>query len=182
VEAGLSHSIKSVVRCQVGRIEGVTGMIAVDAGRKYEMLAGDCVRVGDRTVYRIRALRDFGDVRRGDLGGYIEGESALAHEGDAWVQDAAQVYGPKARVSGNARVKGEAWVLGRVDGDAQICDLAVVAEHAHVGGGTIVRSDEIVSGEARRPPEPARSAATRSAGPRRPGSWSKLRITDSCAP
>jgi hypothetical protein len=37
--------------------------------KKYEMLAGDCLSAGDRTVYRIRALRDFGDVRRGDLGG-----------------------------------------------------------------------------------------------------------------
>ena len=150
--------------------------------RKYELLAGDCIRVGDRTVYRIRALRDFGDVRRGDLGGYIESESALAHEGDAWVQDAAQVYGQNARVSGNARVKGEAWVLGQVDGDAQICDLAVIGESAHVGGRAIVCSDEIVSGEARRPPEPERSGATRGAAPLRPGSWAKLRLTDSCAP
>jgi hypothetical protein len=131
-------------------------------------------------VYRIQALRDFGDVRRGDLGGYIESESALAHEGLSWVQDAAQVYGPNARVGGNARVKGEAWVLGQVDGDAQICDLAVIGEGAHVGGRTIVCSDEIVSGEARRPP--ARSAATRGAAPLRPGSWPKLRLTDSCAP
>jgi hypothetical protein len=84
-------------------------------------------------------------------------------KGNAWVQDAAQVYGQNARVSGNARIKGEAWVLGRVDGDAQICDLAVIAEHAHVGGRTVVCSDEIVSGEARRPPEPARSAAMRCA-------------------
>ena len=150
--------------------------------RKYELLTGDCIRVGDRTVYRIRALRDFGDVRRGDLGGYIESESALAHEGDAWVQDVAQVYGQNARVSGNARIKGEAWVLGRVDGDAQICDLAVIAEHAHVGGRTIVCSDEIVGGEARRPPEPAHPAAARGAAPQRPGIWSKLRLTDSCAP
>jgi hypothetical protein len=147
--------------------------------RKYELLAGDCISVGDRTIYRIRALRDFGDVRRGDLGGYVESESALAHEGDAWVQDAAQVYGPNGRVSGNARIKGEAWILGRVDGDAQICDLAVIAEHAHVGGRTIVCSDEIVRGEARLPE--ARSAVTRSAAPRRPGSWSKLHLTDGCS-
>jgi hypothetical protein len=171
-EAALSHSLKSVLGCRVGGIEGVTGMIGGETvvkrgpARKYELLASDCIRVGDRTVYRIRALRDFGDVRRGDLGGYIESESALAHSGQAWVHDAAQVYGPNARVSGNARVRGEAWILGRVDGDAQICDLAVIAEHAHVGGRTIVCSDEIVSGESRRPLKPARSAAMRSAGPR----------------
>jgi hypothetical protein len=27
--------------------------------KKYELLEGDCLRAGARTVYRIRALRDF---------------------------------------------------------------------------------------------------------------------------
>ena len=125
--------------------------------KKYELLVGDCLRAGDRTVYRIRALRDFGDVRRGDLGGYIENESALAHDGEAWVQDVAQVYGPNGRVGGNARIKGEAWILGRVDGDAQICDLVVIAEHAHVGGHTVLYSDEIVRSA---PLEPSRAAVS----------------------
>jgi hypothetical protein len=125
--------------------------------KKYELLVGDCLRAGDRTVYRIRALRDFGDVKRGDLGGYIESESALAHDGDSWVQDVAQVYGPHGRVGGNARIKGEAWILGRVDGDAQICDLVVISEHAYVGGCTIVCGDEIVGGEARQALEPSQA-------------------------
>jgi hypothetical protein len=131
--------------------------------KKYELLTGDCLRAGDRTVYRIRALRDFGDVRRGDLGGYIENESSLAHEGEAWVHDVAQVYGPNASVGGNARVKGEAWVLGRVDGDAEVCDLVVIAEDAHVSGSTIMCSDEIVRGEVWEPVEPSRTAVSATA-------------------
>ncbi|MGA7926378.1 MAG: hypothetical protein WCA20_10295 [Candidatus Sulfotelmatobacter sp.] len=109
-------------------------------------------------MYRIRALRDFGDVKRGDLGGYIESEAHLSHHNHAWVHDVAQVYGPGAVVRDNARIKGEAWVLGRVDGDAQICDLAVVGEDAHVGGRTIVCGDEIVSGDVAQPLEPPRAA------------------------
>jgi hypothetical protein len=115
--------------------------------KKYELLSGDRLSAGDRTVYRIRALRDFGDIRRGELGGYIESEAHLCHSGDCWVHDVAQVYGPGAGVRDNARVRGEAWILGRVDGDAQICDLVVIAEDAHVGGSTIVCSDEVVRGE-----------------------------------
>ena len=115
--------------------------------KKYELLEGECLRAGDRTVYRIRALRDFDDVRRGDIGGYIESEESLDHQGNAWVADVAQVYGPHGCVRGNGRVSGEAWVLGQVDGDAQICDLAVIAEGVHVGGRTIVCADEIVRGE-----------------------------------
>ena len=52
---------------------------------------------------------------------------------------------------------------GRVNGEAQICDLAVIAEDAHIGGRTIVCivcGDEIVSGEACGPVEPPRAAVT----------------------
>lgn len=115
--------------------------------KKYEMLAGDCLSAGDRTVYRIRALRDFGDVRRGDLGGYIESEDNLCHAGDAWVYDAAQVYGPFAVVRDNGRVRGCAWVMGCVEDDAQVDDLAIVAEGARVGGREILLYDEITRGE-----------------------------------
>ena len=116
--------------------------------KKYEIVTHDCVLAGSRRLFRIRAVRDFGDVRRGDLGGYIESEAHLCHDGDAWVHDVAQVYGPNGRVEGNARIKGESWVLGRVDGDAQICDLAVISEYAHAGGRTVVCGDEVVRGEA----------------------------------
>ena len=131
--------------------------------KKYELLTGDCLSAGDRTVYRIRALRDFGDIRCGDLGGYIENESSLTHDGDCWVHDVAQVYGPGAVVRQNARIKGEAWVLGRADGDAQICDLVVIGEGAHVGGRTILCGDEIVTGEDPQTLEPSRAAVSSTA-------------------
>jgi len=148
VEDALSQSVESV------------------AAKKYELLAGDCLRAGDRTLYRIRALRDFGDVKRGDLGGYIESEAHLCHDGDGWVQDVAQVYGPNGCVGGNARIKGEAWVLGRVDGDAEVCDLVVIGEDAHVGGRTVLCGDEIVRGEAWELEEPSRPGRSASGGMR----------------
>ena len=72
--------------------------------RLEEILRSDWLRASDRTIYRIGALRDFGGVRRGDLGGYIEDESCLAHDGHAWVHDVAQVYG-HGSVSGDARIR-----------------------------------------------------------------------------
>jgi hypothetical protein len=36
---------------------------------------------------------------------------------------------------------------GRVDGDAQICDLVLIGEGAFVGGLTIVCGDDIVRGD-----------------------------------
>jgi hypothetical protein len=114
--------------------------------KKYEVLAHDSVVVGQRRLFRIRAVRDFGDIRRGDVGGYIECEANLCHFGNSWVHDVAQVYGSGAVVRDNARVRGEAWVLGRVEGDAEVCDLVVIAEGACVGGRAVLCGDEIVGG------------------------------------
>ena len=71
---------------------------------KYELLKDDTKEVSGHTLYRIKALRDFGDVTKGDLGGYIESEDNLSHNGDAWVFDDARVWG-NAEVCGSAVIK-----------------------------------------------------------------------------
>ena len=70
--------------------------------KKYE-LTGECKVYFGVTLRRIKSLIDFSDVKKGELGGFIEKEENLSHENNAWV------YG-NARVSGNARVYGDAWV------------------------------------------------------------------------
>ena len=82
--------------------------------KKYELTKETKV-IGDKTLFRIRALRSFGDIKAGDLGGFIENERNLSHEGNAWVGDNAKVGG-NAKVSGNDRVGGNA----RVGGDGLI--------------------------------------------------------------
>ena len=79
--------------------------------KKYELTTDTKVIFGKK-YFRIRALVDFGNVSKGDLGGYIESEDNLPNDteyGDAWV-------GGEAYVGGNARVVGEA----RVDGEAYV--------------------------------------------------------------
>ena len=75
--------------------------------KKYE-LTEETVTVYGKTLYRIRAVRDFGSVKTGEFGGYIEKEENLSHFGNAWV------YG-NAKVSGDARVSGNAWVYGNAE-------------------------------------------------------------------
>lgn len=79
--------------------------------KKYKLLVDDTVRVDGRTLYRIEALRDFADVRKGDKGGYVESEDNLSHVGNCWVFGNAWVAGD-AYVYGNARVYGYAEVYG----------------------------------------------------------------------
>ena len=45
--------------------------------RKYEF-TDDTIEVDGHTLYRIRSLRSFGDVKEGDIGGYIEDEKTSA--------------------------------------------------------------------------------------------------------
>ena len=68
--------------------------------KKFELTTDTKMFLG-RKLFRIKALISFGDVKKGDLGGYIEKESNLSYYGNAWVYGNAQVYGD-ARVSGNA--------------------------------------------------------------------------------
>lgn len=63
--------------------------------KKYEF-TGETKQVGffgNITLKRIRATMEFGIIKIGDLGGWIEKEENLSHKGNAWVYDNAKVYG-----------------------------------------------------------------------------------------
>lgn len=59
--------------------------------KKYRLLENDTITVGGRTLYRIEALRDFANVKKGDKGGFVESEKNLSHEGNCRVYDDACV-------------------------------------------------------------------------------------------
>ena len=62
------------------------------------------------TLHRIRAVAEFGLVKIGDIGGWIEKEENLSHEGKAWVCGNAEVWGD-AKVWGDAEVFSASHVL-----------------------------------------------------------------------
>lgn len=72
--------------------------------KKYEF-TGETKTFFGTTLKRVRAIKSFLDVKAGDIGGWIEKEDNLFHDGDAWVSG-------NASVSGNARVYGDACVYG----------------------------------------------------------------------
>ena len=98
--------------------------------KKYEF-TGETKQIstisGTVTLHRIKASVTFGNIKSGDIGGWIEREENLSHDGDAWVSGDAQVSGDarvydNARVFDNARVYGNARVFdnAQVSGDAQV--------------------------------------------------------------
>ena len=52
--------------------------------RKFELTTDTKMFLG-RKLFRIKALISFGNVRAGDMGGYIEKEENLSQSGNAWV-------------------------------------------------------------------------------------------------
>ena len=128
--------------------------------KKYK-LTDETINLNGAILYRIEALKDFGEIKKGDKGGFIESENNLAHEGDAWVSDNAHVYGDacvfdNARVYNNAFVSGYAQVYGNafVYGNAwlydntRVCGYAWVADNARVYGDANVCDDSSVFGSA----------------------------------
>lgn len=129
--------------------------------KKYE-LTPETIQVDGHLLYRIRALRNFGRVKAGEFGGFIESEDNLSHKGNCWVYDDAQVY-DDATVCHNAKIEDTAKIFGnacvydkalvydeaRVYGDAKVYDDARVYEDAQVFGDACIRDRALIGGEAR---------------------------------
>ena len=67
--------------------------------KKFE-LTTEYITLNGIKLFRIKALVQVGDVEAGELGGYVEREENLSHNGNAWVYGNAEVYGD-ARVYGD---------------------------------------------------------------------------------
>ena len=111
-------------------------------GKKYQILKDDfvkahtfksCISDGEMSIveiklYRIQALKTFTKpggynpvVHVGELGGYVESEDNLSHEGSCWLFD-------KARVKDG----------GKVLDDAIVYDKCLVSKNSIVRGGSVV--------------------------------------------
>ena len=99
--------------------------------KKFELTTESITNAVGKKLFRIKALIDFGDVKAGELGGYVEKEGNVSQDGDAWVTGNAEVFS-NAKVSGNARVFGDARVSGNtwVSGDAWVTGNARVSSDA----------------------------------------------------
>ena len=116
--------------------------------KKYK-LTEETIIVNDKSLYRIEALKDFSNVRKGDKGGFIENENNLTQYGKCWVYDNAEVSG-NAKVSGNAIIHEDAKVYGdaRIYGYATVFEDTMVYENAKIYGNAKVSGNAVVFGDA----------------------------------
>lgn len=126
--------------------------------KKYE-LTDETIKLDGKTLHRIRALTDFGNVKAGETGGYIQSEKNLSQKGACWVYDEAKVYDyayvcDNAKVREKAVVKDDATVEKNADVSGEACvydnafitDEARVFGHANVFDGAWVDKNEVHGG------------------------------------
>lgn len=105
--------------------------------KKYTLIGtGKYINVDDYSkkdyfVYQIKALKDFSDVKAGDLGGYVASEDNLSQEGNCWIYDDAMVIHDAC-----------------LTGDAIAKDKALIRDNALVGQDAIVSKNAIIKGNA----------------------------------
>lgn len=102
--------------------------------KKY-ILTDITMYLGDKILHRIKAVKKFGNVRVGELGGWIGKEENLSHDGDCWVYDEAKVF-DNARVFENAKISDGARVFydAKVFEDAEVSGSASVFDNAKIHG------------------------------------------------
>lgn len=135
--------------------------------KKYKIRKDLSYTFDGHKLYRVEALKDFGNVKKGSVGGFIEKEDNLSQEGNCWIFLDAKVYG-NAKVFGNAIINGFAQVCdnsvvfdnaqvrgyskvknnAQVYGNSLLLDNAQVCDNAHLIGTCLVRDNAIVCGDA----------------------------------
>ena len=117
--------------------------------KKYELTSETKV-INGVELHRIKALNSFGNIKKGELGGWIESEKNLSQYENAWVCDNASVFG-HAWVEGNATVSGNAKVCGNamVGGNATVSGNATICENATVSDNAIICENATISGNAK---------------------------------
>jgi carbonic anhydrase/acetyltransferase-like protein (isoleucine patch superfamily) len=118
--------------------------------RKYR-LTDETKIVGGHMLKRIQAIvniRSMG-VRSGDLGGFVEREQNLSHEGSAWIANDACVYqGARVEDSACVSMNAEACSKARIRGNAEVFGSANIHGNAEIFGNAKVCGDTIVFGDA----------------------------------
>lgn len=87
----------------------------------------------DKKVYRIEALKNFSDVKKGNKGGYVQSLTSIGQLGKAWVYDDAIVSGT-ATVTGDATVKGNSHIhsMVKLRKNASIIDQEIINKRKYI--------------------------------------------------
>lgn len=105
--------------------------------KKYRLTNKTKIETSGKTLFQIEALRDFGLVRKGDRGGFVESEDNLSHDGECWIGSLSCVF-DRARVTDNAEIRCRVELHDNV----QIGGNAVLAGPTQLSGDLKITSQD----------------------------------------
>ena len=118
--------------------------------RKYEM-TNITMEFEGRTLYRIRALKDFSNVEKGELGGWIQTEDNLSQEGDCWIYnnakciDNARMYDNSCMYD-NSEMRGNSKMhnYSEMHDNSRMCGSSEIRESSTMFATTVRNSDSSI--------------------------------------
>lgn len=121
--------------------------------KKYEF-TGLTREYDGHILHQIRALRplELSDIEAGTVGGWIETEDNLSHEGDCWVYPEAYIL-EQASVEGDCRITDRAIVRGQAklrgfilaEHDTLVTDDAIIENVCRLTGDTVIYGKAVIA-------------------------------------
>lgn len=117
--------------------------------KKYEF-TGKTRCVDDKILKQIIAVRDIDTIYKlviaGEIGGYIETEKNLSHEGNCWVFYDSYVY-EWANVRQNAVIRGRSYVHDHavVGGNVLVSGTSEINGYASIYDDCVITGDSVIS-------------------------------------
>ena len=105
--------------------------------KKYEILMDEenTIEYEGHILHRIKALKDFGDVEKGDLGGYVENKSNLSQYGNCWIYN-------DAKAMDNSRIYDDSIICG----NSIMCDHSRIYDNSEMHGNSRMYNDSVMCG------------------------------------
>lgn len=121
--------------------------------KKY-ILTDDTIVYQGVTLHRIKAVKDLSIVPKDTLGGYIEKESNLSHEGNCWIdcdskvlrgvqiQDSARIY--NSTINGSISIKNGSLIMNSsIEGSGCITENSNICQSNILGSSFIIKNSSI---------------------------------------
>jgi hypothetical protein len=135
----ISEKTKEPAIEEDGLIEDILCEFAYIFGRKYvliDQLNG---------LYRLKLVKDIEGFKKGTLGGLVENDNNLSHDGNCWIREGAKVL-DQAQIKGNAQIEGNAVVRQSaiVADDVTVSGSVLIAGNTFLGGNGVYDGDDIL--------------------------------------
>ena len=89
-------------------------------------------------LYRIKALKDFKDIKKGDLGGWVSNENNLSQYGNCWIYD-------EAKCTGNSRMYGNSAMYEY----SEMHDNSIMHEYSEMHDNSSMYGNSIMYGDSK---------------------------------